>query len=68
MLDKGPKPPLFPPTNMTTDTPTPSPCAPREKKDNDTFLICIFYQVTSFPRSIRWIHHPVTNTTGGRPQ
>lgn len=27
---------------MTTDTPTPSPCAPREKKDNDTLILDLY--------------------------
>lgn len=68
MRDIGLIPPLFPLTNMTSNTHTPSPCAPREKKnDKDTSSIC-FYQVTSFPRGVWRVHHPVINTTGGGPQ
>lgn len=36
MRDIGPIPPLFPLTNMTSNTHTPSPCAPREKKKINT--------------------------------
>lgn len=42
-------------------------CTSRKKKDKDTSSIC-FYQVTSFPRGVWRVHHPVINTTGGGPQ
>lgn len=48
MRDIGPIPPLFPLTNMTSNTHPPSPCAPREKKMIKTHPQFVFTRLPLF--------------------